>query len=658
MQKYFKLKEDKTPNVPDLTIQSSEESMLGMSHAGLLIPPGYVVIDFDGDNTDEAKYIDWVKEEYPTIWIKTNKGTHFYYKIPKKYVKKWSRGTDVITWVGLQIDFLLTKKETKTIKIIDEATDKKTKKTIEQKYAYATVKLNGAIREYNQEPKFTDDLPDLPKALYPVKIKTKGQNKKGGKNVSLVGTEDIVVVEDDPLVGTVEGNRDNVLFRQLIAIQSQYPDEDFLDVAFLINKLMLNPPYDDDYIIKKYEYIKKKEVDNYTRENSKSKKDKFSINFLREYLKTELKCKLYYDVISKKAIWDNLTVCKDHQVATFIYNEVNDMSKASCDNVRAYLNYLAFENERNYVLEQILSEIWDGQDRLKQIYEVLGVHNSFERTLILKWMWQSLTLLHNRDKSDNEAGLGADGCLVLQGKQGIGKTEFFKYLCSFAPKYFKMGAELKFDNKDTVIKAISYWITELGEVEGTLKKSEVTDLKNFITADEDSVRLPYGRETRNSPRITSFCASCNSTDFLRDETGNRRFWIVQINKRINRKDMYAINVLQLWKQIYDQAGVGFENHGFRLSDKEQEENSKRSDKFQVSLKGEDEVRDKIYKILSHEHCRMEKLTVSDWMERVGGLQKFSAREIGKILTKMGYEEEQRNTAGRIRLLPFSNFQNW
>jgi hypothetical protein len=262
--------------------------------------------------------------------------------------------------------------------------------------------------------------------------------------------------------------------------------------------------------------------------------------------------------------------------------------------------------------------------------------------------------LHSLELS--ESGLGADGCLVLQGKQGIGKTEFFKYLCSFAPKYFLMGAELKFDNKDTLIKAIGHWITELGEVEGTLKKSEVTDLKNFITADEDMVRLPYGRDPRNSPRITSFCASCNSTEFLRDETGNRRFWIVQINQRINRKDMYAIDVLQLWKQIYDQAIVSFENHGFRLSDAEQEENTRRSNDFQVPLKGEDEVRDKLCKITANENHTMEKITVTDWMERVGGFQKCSTRDVAKILTKLGYEVKRGGIDGsRFRILPLIEF---
>jgi hypothetical protein len=653
MQKYFKLKENKHPNVPDLTIKSAKDSMDGMEHAGLLIPPGYVVIDFDNDNTDEARYIEWVKQEYPTTWVTTNKGTHFYYKIPKKYVKKWSRGTDIITWVGLQIDFLLTKKETKTITVVDEATDKKTKIAVEQKYAYATVKLNGKVREYNHDPKFTEELPELPRVLYPVKIKTKGQNKKGDKNLSIVGTEDVIVGEDDPLTGTIEGSRDNVLNRQLFSIYAQYPDEEFLDIAHLINELMLNPPYDKEYVEKKYHHARKGVIQ---KAIPREKKEKFSINFLREYLKDEIKAKLYYDVITKKAVWNNLTVCKDHQIPTYIYNEVNDMSKSSSENVRAYLNYLAFENERNYVLEQIMSVTWDGEDRLKQIYDVLGVHDPFEQTLIYKWLWQSLTLLNNRDKTESESGLGADGCLVLQGKQGIGKTEFFKYLCSFAPKYFLMGAELKFDNKDTLIKAIGHWITELGEVEGTLKKSEVTDLKNFITADEDMVRLPYGRDPRNSPRITSFCASCNSTEFLRDETGNRRFWIVQINQRINRKDMYAIDVLQLWKQIYDQAIVSFENHGFRLSDAEQEENTRRSNDFQVPLKGEDEVRDKLCKITANENHTMEKITVTDWMERVGGFQKCSTRDVAKILTKLGYEVKRGGIDGsRFRILPLIEF---
>jgi len=626
---FIELNEEKEPIVPkgSKIADNFRSSMKHMENAGVKLPLDVVVLDFDGFNVEEEYYIHWIIDEYKPLWVKTTRGYHLYFKKPDgiKFNKK-----HCITWIGLQCETLVS----------IPAKGKK-----EQTYAHPMVKQFGKERKRSSKEFDFTKLSELPKELYPLYVAMRRSQQHIG------------------LVGTAEGTRNATMNEHLFLIRTQYEinENELWELAQKINNMMLVPPMEERELRNVFSSVMSAEVTpkrggrNQTPE--KPKREKFSINFLRDYLKDELQSKLYYDVISKKAFWTNLKVCKDHQIPTYLYDQLNDMSKSSMENVRSYLNYIAFENERNYILEQIMSVNWDGQDRLKQIYEVLGIHDEFEKTLILKWMWQSLTLLHNKDKNEFESGLGADGCLVFQGRQGIGKTEFFKYLCSFAPKYFKMGAELKFDNKDTVIEAMSYWIVELGEVEGTLKKSEVTDLKNFITSDEDSVRLPYGRDTRKSPRMTSFCATCNSDEFLRDETGNRRFWIIQLFNRIDRKSLYQIDVLQLWKQIYDQCDVSFENHGFRLTDKEQIEINKRSDKYQVPLKGEDTVRDMLAKIYDGNHIE-EYMTVTDWMDRVGNFKNLTSREIGKVLTKLGFGTERvriDGDLGRFRKLPTTKF---
>ncbi len=625
---YIKCDEDKNPIIGkgEKIADNFQDSMDDMPNAGRKLPLDIVVLDFDGFNIEEEYYINWIIDEYNPFWVKTTRGYHLYFKKPAgiKFNRK-----HCLTWIGLQCETLVS----------IPAKGKK-----EQTYCHPLVKQFGVERERSNKEFDFSNLSELPKELYPLYVATKRSQQHIG------------------LAGTAEGTRNVTINEHLFLIRTQYEidENDLWEVAQKINNMMLVPPLEDKELRERWKSVMDAEIkptrggrNKPQEDDSKKRKEKFSIGFLRDYLKDELQSQLYYDVISKQAVWNGLQVCKDHQIPTYLYDQLNDMSKSSMENVRAYLNYLAFENERNYILEKIIDTDWDGQDRLKQIYDVLGIHDEFEKTLILKWMWQSLTLLHNKDKNEFESGLGADGCLVFQGRQGIGKTEFFKYLCSFAPKYFKMGAELKFENKDTVIEALSYWIVELGEVEGTLKKSEVTDLKNFITSDEDSVRLPYGRDTRKSPRMTSFCATCNSSEFLRDETGNRRFWIIQLLNRINRESLYEIDILQLWKQIYDQCDVSFENHGFRLSVEEQIEINKRSDKFQVPLKGEDTVRDILAKIYEGNYIE-EYMTVTDWMDKVGNFKNLTSREVGKVLTKLGFDTERvriHGDLGRFRKLP-------
>ena len=68
-----------------------------------------------------------------------------------------------------------------------------------------------------------------------------------------------------------------------------------------------------------------------------------------------------------------------------------------------------------------------------------------------------------------------------------------------------------------------------GEIDSTLKK-EQSALKAFLTSPEDDIREPYAKKSIRRPRTTSFCASVNPYMFLKDSTGNRRFWVIHTEK--------------------------------------------------------------------------------------------------------------------------------
>jgi predicted P-loop ATPase len=129
-----------------------------------------------------------------------------------------------------------------------------------------------------------------------------------------------------------------------------------------------------------------------------------------------------------------------------------------------------------------------------------------------------------------QPGCKADYILVLQGKQGWGKSGFFNTL---ANGWFDDGIAATTNDKDQLMKLHSAWIIELSELEAIFRKKDVSAFKAFITARTDALRKPYGRVVEELPRANVFGASTNEDGFLNDPTGNRRFWVIHVCKPID-----------------------------------------------------------------------------------------------------------------------------
>jgi Predicted P-loop ATPase and inactivated derivatives len=126
-------------------------------------------------------------------------------------------------------------------------------------------------------------------------------------------------------------------------------------------------------------------------------------------------------------------------------------------------------------------------------------------------------------------GCKLDTALILQGKQGFKKSSFFK---SLAGDYFddSLGAV---SDKDERLKLHRAWFVEWSELESIFKRRDVSQTKAFLSSAVDAIRPPYCRDTQDFARSSIIVATTNKDEFLSDETGNRRFWIVPIKKRIN-----------------------------------------------------------------------------------------------------------------------------
>ena len=396
-----------------------------------------------------------------------------------------------------------------------------------------------------------------------------------------------------------------------------------------------------------------KEENNQSSNDDKQKKPYFKIESLESELqKREIEVK--YNTISCETEF-----FKNGEKSEISENFVTEIYSNICDKylkithtlVEQYLCYIAEKNKYNPVLDLFNANQWDGQDHLTKIYDVLGIaqDDDLSRTLLLKWFWQGHALIRNSDKNP----FGADGVLTLTGKQGIGKTSFFRHMAlhSINSDFFKEGQKIKSLDKDTIRRCHTAFITELGELGSTFKFAHIDDLKAFITQSKDQYRLPYGHKDIKKARRCNLSATVNDKEFLVDRTGNRRFWTVPV-ENIDLDKLKEINALQVWLQVWEQ----YAKHnlqGFRLTKDEQNLLSERNSQHERSLKSEDEIRD-ILDEAQAKNIQFTYMTVSEFKEKHPRLRNYTVNQIGIALDKIGIEQERKRIEGipsKVRYLP-------
>lgn len=227
----------------------------------------------------------------------------------------------------------------------------------------------------------------------------------------------------------------------------------------------------------------------------------------------------------------------------------------STDKLQEFVTVLADRNQYNPVQTWINSKPWDGVSRLQAFYDTVveshGFSKKLKETMMYRWMLSAI------EAAFNPAGVTARGVLVFQGRQQIGKTAWFKRLAPASLDVLQDGVILRPDDKDSVKQVTSNWIVELGELDATFRKSDVAQLKGFITRNRDVVRLPYARKESTFARRTVFFSSVNPREFLNDPTGNTRFWTVPCES-INFK--HEIDMQQLWAEVYEAWKAGESHH--------------------------------------------------------------------------------------------------
>lgn len=212
------------------------------------------------------------------------------------------------------------------------------------------------------------------------------------------------------------------------------------------------------------------------------------------------------------------------------------------ENIERYIGLYASQRTYHPVQDWINSKPWDKQDRLQALLHSLDPASP-EVTLMLLRKWLISCVIGAYDIN----GVDAAGILVLQGEQNVGKTRWFLSLTNFNESIAKQGAILNPTDRDSVKQVVSYWLVELGELDATFRRSDISALKGFLTKKYDEFRAPYARSESRFPRRTVFFASVNPKEYLFDESGNRRYWTIGVGSKLTAN--HGIDMQQLWAQI-------------------------------------------------------------------------------------------------------------
>lgn len=201
------------------------------------------------------------------------------------------------------------------------------------------------------------------------------------------------------------------------------------------------------------------------------------------------------------------------------------------------------KNKYHPIREYISSLTWDGTPRLDTLLmDYLGAEdNKYVRTVTRKALVAAVARVF-------KPGIKFDNTLVLVGKQGIGKSHIIRLLgqCWFSDSFTTV------QGKEAYEQLQNAWLIELAELSAT-RKAEAEAVKQFLSKCDDSYRVAYGKRVTKFPRQCVFFGTTNDNEFLKDKTGNRRFWPIVVGLNKSKKnlwtDMNQAEIDQIWAEV-------------------------------------------------------------------------------------------------------------
>lgn len=214
------------------------------------------------------------------------------------------------------------------------------------------------------------------------------------------------------------------------------------------------------------------------------------------------------------------------------------------DRIFDAVNVVAQDHAFHPVKKYLDGCIWDGVPRVETLLvDYLGAEDGpYTRAVTRKTLAAAVARIY-------QPGCKFDYMLTLQGRQGLGKSAIIS----------KLGGEWYSDTfttlqgKEAYEQVLGVWLMEVGELAG-MRKAEAETVKLFISKTSDRFRPAYGRRIQEFPRQCVFVGTTNETQFLRDNTGNRRFWVVATPNAPTKdlwKDMTPEMVRLIWGEAVE-----------------------------------------------------------------------------------------------------------
>ena len=259
------------------------------------------------------------------------------------------------------------------------------------------------------------------------------------------------------------------------------------------------------------------------------RKKKIDSGDLVELLIDNCSSRFTYNLLTLEPEFDNLSIPLDmvKDFSTYLnmygYNIGRDSAFNGLLTAARQHTYHPF----NSYLERIAKD-----DSIKPINlenvtnEFLGTNSKLYDQMLKMTLIAAVARVKNR-------GCKFDNCCVLVGKQGTGKSTFWRYLAS--DEFFADTWQPK--PQDLAMMLQRCWIFEIAELDWISPNSEkAATLKALLSSPIDTFRRPYGRSIGSYPRPSIMVSSCNRIDFLNDPTGSRRYWVINLEgKLINNK---------------------------------------------------------------------------------------------------------------------------
>lgn len=273
----------------------------------------------------------------------------------------------------------------------------------------------------------------------------------------------------------------------------------------------------------------------------------------------------------------------------------------------------------NPVKQYISKETWDKTPRISQIFvDYLGAENtSYVREVTELWMAAAVSRIFN-------PGCKFDTVPVLEGAQGIGKSTLIHKL---GGDWFTDGLQKLDGNKDDLQLLSQSWIVELSEL-ASMSRTHIDQAKGFISRTVDSYRPPYGRMTINQKRHVVFIGTTNNAEFLKDATGNRRWYPITCRKGKQTKSVFdgsLEEVLpQLWAEAYELYRTKYKfGHHLVLSNANEEV----ANEARRAAEAPDVTKDLVIEYLNQPKPRdWQEMTTVDKMSYLQGLESDSILE--------------------------------